>query len=157
MTKFLFHGILCSLGVLCIMCLTAFAIMKIDSICDVSCINKHFDQPPPCLKIKKVGVHKQITSPQSQFFNCCADKASMKIHLANYTCKESLARLAGNIRTQDLNKVMSFQGKSGILNYQDCSLNVYGCQFQVLPDEQEEDQEEYSTGEVKTLSLSIRR
>lgn len=157
MTKFLFHGALCSLGIVAIVCLTALAIIKIDSICDVSCINKHFDQPPPCLKVKKLGVHKQVASFQTQVFNCYADKASMKILLANYTCKESLARLTGKMRTQDPNKIMSFQGESGILNYQDYSLNVYNCLFQVSPDKDSSDQEECSTGEVKTLSVSIRR
>ncbi|EPP36245.1 hypothetical protein BOKEGFJH_00790 [Chlamydia avium] len=158
MTKFWFYGLLCSLGILGIACSTMIAIIKVDSICDVSCMNKHFDTTPPFLKIKKLGIQKQITSPERRFFNCHVDKSCMELHLAdtNYVCKEALSKLSGHIYTQDLDKLMTFQGKGGVLNYQDCSLNIYDCYFHVdpiHPDPQGSD--ERVEGGMKTLSLFL--
>ncbi|ANG66094.1 DUF1137 domain-containing protein [Chlamydia gallinacea] len=158
MTKFWFYGLLCSLGILAIACFTMIAMIKVDSICDVSCMNKHFDTAPPFLKIKKLGVHKQITSPERRFFNCQVDKSCMELHLTstNYVCKEALSKLAGHIHTQDLNKLMTFQGKGGMLNYQDCSLNIYDCSFHVDPiDPDPQIPKERVEGGMKTLSLSL--
>lgn len=155
MTKFLFHGIIYSFQALSFAFLTAIAIIKVDSICDVSCMNQ-FDQPPPFLKIKKIGVHKQITSPQATFFQCSVDKACMELHATNYSCKEILTHISGNMQTKDFNKMMSFTGKEGLLNYQDYTLNIRNCQFQMFPI-QADNQEETSLGEMKTLVLSMRR
>ncbi|QVE49550.1 DUF1137 domain-containing protein [Chlamydia crocodili] len=160
MTKFLFYGLLCSLGIFGIACTTIVAIIKVDSICDVSCMNKHFEKAPPFLKIKKLGIHKQIASPERQFFNCHVDKSCMELHLsdANYACKEALSKLSGHIHTQDLDKLMTFQGNGGLLNYQDCSLNIYDCRFHVDPIHPDPDApEERAVGGMKTLSLSLLR
>ncbi|WP_201457110.1 DUF1137 domain-containing protein, partial [Chlamydia sp. 17-3921] len=125
MTKFLFHGFLCSLGILIIICCTVFAIIKVDRICNISCINKHFEEAPPFLKIKKLGVYKQICSEERQFFSCRVDKSCMELYLtpSNYSCRELLSKISGDIYTQDLNKIMKFQGSSGLLNYRDGLLN----------------------------------
>lgn len=135
------------------------AIIKVDSICDVSCMDKHFDKAPPFLKIKKLGVYKQITSPERTFFHCSIDKSCMELHLTNnYMCKEVLSKISGQIYTQDLDKLMSFRGNGGLLNYQDCSLNVYDCRFHVNPIHSDPTASEQSIeGGMKTLSLSLLR
>lgn len=158
MTKFLFYGLLCSLGVLGIACSTIMAIIKIDSICNVSCINQRLTKSPPFLNIQKLGVRKQITSPEKQFFNCYIDKTCMELHVAdsNYSCKETLSKLSGHICTQDVGKRMTFCGTGGVLNYQDYTLNIYNCRFRLQQPDQGES-EEYATGGMKTLSLSLRK
>lgn len=157
MSKFFFYGLVCSLLIGLVISTTVIAILKVDSICDVSCVDKHFGEAPPFLKIKKIGIHKQIASPEQTFFNCQVDKACMEVCLAdkNVTCKELLSQLSGRIRMQDGDKHMVFHGSGGMLNYQDCSLNVYDCRFHVTP--LPEDQADHvASGGMKVLFLSLK-
>ncbi|AAD18861.1 hypothetical protein CpB0750 [Chlamydia pneumoniae TW-183] len=161
MTKFLYCGLFYSLGLLVLAFGTMVAIIQVDQICDVSCMNKHFQESPPFLKIKKVNVSKQICSPEERFFHCKIDKSCMELHFpqSSYSCKEYLTRISGHILTQNFEKQMQFRGNSGLLNYQDGSLHVYDCRFQVdpVPGYGSPDKEDSSSGGMKTLYLSLFR
>ncbi|ANH78528.1 DUF1137 domain-containing protein [Candidatus Chlamydia sanziniae] len=159
MTKFLFHGLLYSLGILLLACGTLIAIIKVDQICDVSCMNKHFEEAPPFLKIKKLGIQKKICSPEHQFFNCHVDKSYIELYLPypNYSCKEYLSKISGAIQTRDAEKFMKFQGNSGLLNYQDCSLNIYDCRFCLDSSDPASLEDTNASGGMKMLSLSLLR
>lgn len=156
MTKFFFGGVLFVLSILIIACCTMAAVLKVDSICNVSCVEKQLDDFLPFLQVRKLGMHKQIVSPEQQLFSCRVGESHMELRLTNFSCKEFLSRLSGKMQSREVERTIFFEGSGGVLNYQDASLNIMDCRFQICPSNVKDTSEEIAKGAMKSLLLSLK-
>lgn len=159
MTRFIVCGFLGLLGMLLLACGTLFIMLNFSKFCEPPCDKKRTEAVPPFLKIKKLGIRKEICSAHQKFFQCDIIKSHIELRIArkDVSCKEFLSRISGNIRTQELDRIMLFQGNSGLLDYLDGMLSIHNCCFRIDSLNEPLDPEDRISGGMKTFSLSLLR
>ncbi|WP_213358181.1 DUF1137 domain-containing protein [Chlamydiifrater phoenicopteri] len=157
MTKFISYGLICSGSFLLAIFLTGVSVLYPDNLHKISPLPNEWQTPPPFLKIKKLGVKKQIITKATGRFFCSIDKSclELKVH-DDFRCRETLSGLSGFFYPNDPSKTVKFHSKSGELLYRNYELTLHDCQFSFF-----EANDPYplpkatTTGAMKTMTLSL--
>ncbi|WP_213318830.1 DUF1137 domain-containing protein [Chlamydiifrater volucris] len=157
MTKFVSYGLICLGTLLLTIFITGVSVLCPDNLQRISSLPNEWHSPPPFLKIKKLGVKKQITTKSSGRFFCSIDRScvELKVH-DDFRCRETLSGLSGSFYPNDPLKMVKFHGKSGELTYKNYELTLHDCQFSLFESNDPTSLlKETTTGAMKTMTLSL--